>query len=258
MRRTLKAMTALGLAAAMVLGSAGVAEARKQDGKLGKAECQGNPLMMKNPVATGGSISAGKPGKKAKKKEKKVTAVCNADGKIKVKFPQKVEWSEEATATLTDSEGNSIEVTLSKMDKKSAIVEGEGMIIGNTYTLVINGVKNESDDEFGSITVKFKAKELKSKCRVKKFDKKIKAKKRNVIRIKCKGKVQTKDAEATVTDEKGNEYTAKVKGKSKGSIKVAVEGLEKGAEYTVTITGVKIKKEKNYASVTTTFKTKKK
>ena len=274
MRRTLKTMTALGLAAAMVLGSAGVAEARKHDGRPGKKECHhcgmgasgssitmgkpvvsGGAIHMERPVASGTAIGIKKPGKT---KKFKVTAVCKASGKITVKFSQKVEWSDEATAALTDAEGNAIEVTLSKKNKKSAIVEGEGMVIGNTYTLVLTGVKKADEEEFGSITVKVKAKKLKSKCRAKKIGKKIKAKKKNVIRIKFKGNVQTKDTEATVTDEEGKEYTAKIKGKSKGSVKIAVKGLEKNTEYTVTITGVKTKKEKNYASVTTTFKTKKK
>ena len=217
MRRTLKAMTALTLAAAMVLGSAGVVEAKKQ----GREDCKKGFVKVEKPVVTGGSVNAEKPVKKDKKKEFKAMAVCSESGKIKVKFSQKVEWSEEATATLTDAEGTAVEVTLSKMGKKSAIIEGEGMVVGNTYTLVLSGVKKASEEEFGSITVEVKAKKLKSKCRAKKIGKKIKAKKRNVICIKCNGNVQTKDAEATVT-------------------------------------GVKAKKEKNYASVTTTFKTKKK
>lgn len=80
---------------------------------------------------------------------------------------------------------------------------------------------------------------------------------KSTIIVKCKGTVQLKDAVVTVKDGNNKEYTAKVVGKSKGNIKVRINGLKKGMKYTVTITGVKTKKELNYASVSTTFVAKK-
>ncbi len=236
MRKSTKTMVTLGMAAALVLtGFANVSAAKKE----GKDTAKEQPAAAQEQTAL------------------KAKATCTAAGKINVSFSGAVEWSEDAAAALIDEEQKEITVSIAKKANRSVVVKGSGMVKGKPYTLSISGVKAKGAAEFGTVTAAFKAKKLKSSCKAKKISKKVAVKSKNTIIVKCKGQVQTKDVTVEVLDEADNRYDAAVTGKSKGNIKVKVSGLKKGKTYTITINGVKTKKETNYASIRTTFATKK-
>ena len=232
MRTMTKTIGALGLAAALVLTSfTGVSAAKKE---------------KKSQPDTTVTVEA-----------LKAKATCTAAGKINVSFSTAVEWSEDASALLIDEQQNEIPVQIAKKANRSVVVKGSGMTKGKAYTLSISGLKAKGTAEYGTVTAEFKAKKLKCKVKAKKIAKKVTVKAKNTIIVKCKGKVQTKDVTVQVTDSNNQVYEAKMTGESKGNIKIKVSGLKKGQKYTVTVTGIKTKKEANYASISTTFVTKK-
>ena len=80
---------------------------------------------------------------------------------------------------------------------------------------------------------------------------------KNKVIVVFKGKVQYKDPVVTVKDADGNELEAKIIKKTKSQMKLKVAGMEKGKEYTLTVSGIKKKKEKDFGTITKTFKKKK-
>lgn len=231
MKRTTKSLLALGMAAAMAItGMAGTADAKK-------------PAVEKE--------------ENAKVQAIKAKATCTAAGKVNLSFSQTIEWGQDAAAVLTDADRKETNVAISKKGTRSAVIRGEGMVKGQRYTVTISGIRVKGTTEYTTASGAFTAKKLKGSCKAQKITKKVAVKAKSTIVVKCKGTVQLKDATVTVKDDDQKAYEAKIVGKSKGNIKVRINGLKKGKKYTVTITGVKSKKELNYASVTTTFVAKK-
>lgn len=190
-------------------------------------------------------------------KAKILKAVCTASGKVNVTFRGTVAYAEDVTAAIKDEDGKEWNAKIIKKTKSMAVVSATGLVKGKKYTVTVDGVKLKDAVEYNSVSRTFTAKKLKTTAKAKKVTKKVFVKAKNIIVVKLKGKVSYKEPVVKVTDEKGNVYEAKIAGKSKGNVKVSVKDLKKATKYTVTITGVKTKKEKNYASITTTFTTKK-
>ena len=201
------------------------------------------------------SMGSGAMAKENKVKETKIKTTkvtCTSAGKVNVSFASDVVYDKETVAvTITDEEGNVIPSKLTKQNKRLATVAVTGLIKGNSYTLTITGIKDAKAEEFGEITAKFTAKKIKTAIKPSKTT----ATKKAVI-IKFKGKAAYKDIAVTVKDKDGNELAATIIKKTKSQIKIKVDGLKKGEKYSYTVSGIKLKKEKNFGSVSGTFKCK--
>lgn len=184
-------------------------------------------------------------------------AACTASGKINVTFKGTVEYAPEVTAEIKAMDGNELKAVISKKTKSMVVVRGEGLVKGEKYTVTVKGVKLKGAEAFDEVSRTFTAKRLKTAIKTKKMTKKVSVKAKNTIIVKLKGKASYNNPEVRVVDEQNKEYEAKIVKKTKGNVKVAIKDLKKATKYTVTITGVKTKKEKNYAAITTTFTTKK-
>jgi len=183
----------------------------------------------------------------AKVKVEKVT--CTASGKINISFKQKVTYTDAFSVALSDAAGKEFECKVSKKNNALLVVTTKGLVKGHKYTLYINGVMAKGAKEAVSIKKEFVAKGMKTECKISKIE--MSGKK--FIILKLKGSAYYKDATVCVKDVDGKEIPAKIVKKARGNIKVKAEGLKKGAKYTVTVTGVKLKKEMNYSSITKTF-----
>ncbi len=176
---------------------------------------------------------------------------CTSAGKVNISLNADVVWDANASAAVKDADGSSLTASLIKKNKRLAVVAVEGMVKGQSYTVEISGVKAAGDPEYKTVTGSFKAKKIKSALKASK----VSVNKNKVI-VKFKGKAAFKDLSVTVTDSAGTELSARILKKTKSQIKVKVDGLKKGNTYKLVVTGVKLKKEKNYGSVTRTFKAK--
>ncbi|MDO5155632.1 MAG: hypothetical protein Q4D51_06675 [Eubacteriales bacterium] len=189
------------------------------------------------------------------KKQKKIKlskVTCTASGKLNISFKEKVNYADTLNIVLTDEAGTEIPCTISKKKKSSMTIAVKGLVKGQSYQLSISGLVSQKTNEAVTVEQTFKAKGIKTACKAEK----VSVSKANNVSLKLKGSACYKDAVVEVKDENGTVYEAKIVKKAKGSIKIAVEGLEKGKKYKVTISGIKTKKEKNYSSITTSFKAK--
>ena len=187
-----------------------------------------------------------KPESKAQKAEK---VTCTSAGKVNISFKGNVTYTDALKAVIQDENGQEIACKISKKNKSMLTVSVSGLVKGQKYTIIIEGVKGKDAAEAVTITKTFIAKGMKTQSKVSKTtvqDKKF-------VVLKMQGAVDYKNTTITVTDSDGNVCEAKIVKKSKGSIKIQITGMQKGKSYTITVNGVKTKKEQNYGSITKTI-----
>lgn len=244
MRKTMKKMVVCALAITMLLGMGTVSLAKQKGTKPTKVTTEVATETTEEVVETTEEVEKVKP-----ISPKIAKVICTASGKLNVSFKGKVKYSDTVKVTITDAEGKEVDCQIKKKNKTSMQISVQGLVKGQKYTLTIEGVIAKNTSEPVTITKTFTAKGMKTACKASK----VTVAKKKFITIKVKGNVCYKDATVTVVDEDGNSLEAEIVKKTKGNIKVWVDGLVKGKKYTVTITGVKVKKEKNYSSITKTF-----
>lgn len=179
----------------------------------------------------------------------KVTkAVCTSAGKINVNFKQKVAYSTDVKAVITDAGGQSTDTKITKRTSASCAIAATGMTKGGKYTVTITGVKVKGTQDYTTVSAAFTAKTLKTAAKPAKITRSGK-----VITLKFTKPIACVNPSAIVIDESGNTYKAVVSNTTKTQIKVKVTGLKSKKKYTITVNGVKLTGESNYADISKTF-----
>lgn len=191
--------------------------------------------------------------KKVKPVAQKVAKVtCTASGKVNISFKGKVKYTDGLKAVIKDADGKEIACKITKKNKALLTVSATGLVKGQKYTIIIEGVQAKNAEVAATIEKTFTAKGMKTACKAAKAT----VSHKKFVILKTNGAAYYKDATVIVKDANGKELPAKIVKKAKGNIKVQITGLKKGQTYTVTVNGVKTKKEKNYSSISKTFKVK--
>lgn len=184
--------------------------------------------------------------KKAKPKAQEVGKVtCTSAGKVNISFKQKVTYTDALKAVIKDEDGKEISCKISKKNKSLLTVSVSGLVKGQKYTLVIEGILGKDSTEAVVVNKVFTAKGMKTQSKVGKAS----VEKKKFLVLKMKSSAYYKDATVTVKDADGKICDAKIVKKAKGNVKVQITGMKKGQKYTITINGIKTKKEKNFGSV---------
>ena len=76
---------------------------------------------------------------------------------VEIDFIGRVEFDMNCTVTMTDAMGNTYNGQILKMDEDSLEVYVEGLTRGETYTVLVTGVRNVGQAEFGSVEWEFQA-----------------------------------------------------------------------------------------------------
>lgn len=186
---------------------------------------------------------------KVKPKAQEVGKVtCTSAGKVNISFKAKVTYTDALKAVIKDEQGKEIPCNISKKNKSLLTVSVSGLVKGQKYTLVIEGILGKDSAEAVVVNKVFTAKGMKTQSKVGKAS----VEKNKFVVLKMKAATEYKDATVTVKDAEGNICEAKIVKKAKGNVKVQIAGMKKGQKYTITINGIKTKKEKNFGSITKT------
>ena len=186
---------------------------------------------------------------KVKAKAQEVGKVtCTSAGKVNISFKAKVTYTDALKAVIKDEQGKEIPCKISKKNKRLLTVSVSGLVKGQKYTLVIEGILGKDSTEAVVVNKTFTAKGMKTQTKVGKAS----VEKNKFVVLKMKAATEYKDATVTVKDAEGNICEAKIVKKAKGNVKVQIVSMKKGQKYTITINGIKTKKEKNFGSITKT------
>lgn len=223
-------------------------------GVLAVSMMAGTPVLASEPqmAAVFAEAKAKKPDstqttEKTEGKAQEVGKVtCTSAGKLNISFKEDVIYTNALKASIKDLNGTEIPCKISKKKNRLLSVAVEGLVKGQNYTLIIEGVLGKDSAEAVTIEKVFTAKGMKTKSRI--GNASVKGKK--FVVLKMNGAAYYKDTSVTVKDSAGNDCAAKIIKKSKGTVKIQIAEMKKGEKYTVTIQGIRTKKEKNYGSVT--------
>lgn len=174
---------------------------------------------------------------------------CTSAGKVNISFRGQVTYTDAVTAAIKDEAGEEIPCKIVKKNKGMMSVSASGLVKGQLYTIMIEGILGQNSGEAVTIEKTFTAKGMKTKCKVDSAA----VQGKNFVVLKMKSAVSYKDATVLVTDSNGQECEAKIVKKARGNIKIQISGMKKGSTYTIVVNGVKIKKEKSYSSITKTI-----
>ncbi len=79
------------------------------------------------------------------------------DREVEIDFIGRVEFDMNCTVTVTDAMGNTYNAQIVKMDSDSLDAYVEGLNWGETYTVLVTGVRNVGQADFGSVEWEFQA-----------------------------------------------------------------------------------------------------
>lgn len=175
-------------------------------------------------------------------------AEYEGNGRVEVDFRTKVKYKN-VKVVVTDTKGNKYTTKINRKDNDDLTFTIKKFKKGLTYKYTIKGVKKKSEKNYGQVIGKITIPGNNAAPAVKKFDY---DREDNELEIDFKTKVQWKNAKVTITDGKKN-YVVKIKEKDNDGIELKVKKMKYGKRYTYKISGVRVKGNTKYKTITGTF-----
>ncbi len=175
-------------------------------------------------------------------------AEYEGNGRVEVDFRTKVKYKN-VKVVVTDTKGNKYTTKINRKDNDDLTFTIKKFKKGLTYKYTIKGVKKRNEKKYGQVTGKITIPGNNAAPVVKKFDY---DREDNELEIDFKTKVQWKNAKVTITDGKKN-YVVKIKEKDNDGLELKVKKMKYGKRYTYKISGVRVKGNTTYKTITGTF-----
>lgn len=175
-------------------------------------------------------------------------AEYEGSGRVDVEFKTDVKYKN-VKVKVTDTKGKAYSTVIRSKDEDDLTFEIKSYKKGVTYKYTITGVKQKNEKNYGQVSGKVTIPATTSAPKAKKveYDRHD-----NEVDFDFTTAVQWKAPKVTISDGKKN-YVVKILEKDNDGIEVRVKTLKKGARYTYKITGVRVKGNQTYKTVTGTF-----
>lgn len=173
------------------------------------------------------------------------------NGRVEVDFKTKVKYKN-VKVTVKDSAGKSYTTKIVEKDSDDLTFVIKNFAKGKTYTYTISGVKKSGEKNYSSVkgTVKIPGAATAPAVKEVDYDKGDRE-----VEFEFKNRVQWKSPKVTISDGKTN-YVVRILEKDSDGIEVKVKKLTIGKKYTYKISGVRIKGNSAYQTISGTFKAK--
>ncbi len=168
-------------------------------------------------------------------------------GYVEVDFSERVSYRY-PKVTVTDAAGNTCTARITDRDSDDLTFRVTGIRANTRYTYKITGVRSKATGASVSITDSFKTPA--SELAIREVD--YSARDRE-LEIEFYGLVQYKNPRVTVKDAAGKTYPAVIIEKESRELEVRVSGLVRGRKYTVTVSGLRLRGDVRYTSVSKKF-----
>lgn len=175
-------------------------------------------------------------------------AEYEGSGRVEVEFKTDVKYKN-VKVKVTDSKGKTYSTKILNRDEDDLTFEIKNYKKGVTYKYTITGVKQKNEKNYGQVSgkVAIPASGTAPKTKKIEYDRRD-----NEVDFDFTTAVQWKSPKVTISDGKNN-YVVKILEKDNDGIEVRVKKLKKGAKYTYRITGVRVRGNKEYKTITGTF-----
>ena len=170
------------------------------------------------------------------------------NGVVDVDFTKKVSYKS-AKVVVKDPNGKKMSVKIIEKDDDNISFKVSGVKPGTKYKYTISGVRVGKSGSFGKVTGSFKTPVAPTNVQIKsvKYDKSDKE-----IEVDFSTKVQYKNLKVTVKNSSGKKMTVKQIEKDDDELSVKVSGMKSG-KYAIQISGVSVKGEGSYQTISKTF-----
>lgn len=170
------------------------------------------------------------------------------NGRVEVDFKSNVKYKN-VKVTVKDNSGKSYATKIVEKDNDDLTFVIKNFAKGKTYTYTISGIKKKSEKNYSSIKGTVKIPGAASAPAVKEVDY---DRGDREVEFEFKNRVQWKSPKVTISDGKTN-YVIRINEKDSDSIEVKVKKLTIGKKYTYKISGVRIRGNSAYQTITGTF-----
>ncbi len=175
-------------------------------------------------------------------------AEYEGNGKVEVDFRSKVNYKN-VKVTVKDNKGAKYSTKIVEKDSDDLTFVIKSFKKGRTYTYTIAGVKKTSEKNYGQVTGKIAIPAATSAPTLKKADY---DREDREVEFEFKNSVDWKNPKVTISDGKKN-YVVRILEKDRKSIEVKVNKLTYGKKYTYRISGIRVKGNGSYRTMSGSF-----
>lgn len=175
-------------------------------------------------------------------------AEYEGNGRVEVEFKTNVKYKN-LKVSVTDTKGNKYDTKINSKDNDDLTFTILKFKKGVTYKYTIAGIKQKNEKNYGQVTGKITIPAATTGPKLKKaeYDNKDKE-----LEIDFTTKVQWNSPKVTISDGKTN-YVVRIKDKDNDSIELKVKNMVVGKKYTYKITGIKVKGNNAYQTISGTL-----
>lgn len=172
------------------------------------------------------------------------------DDSIEIDFSTRINLNSSAKASVKDDSGKTYKTFIEESDENEIDLDVASLKADKSYTVTISGIKNETESEYGTLTVTFSIPKASTNLVEEvEFDNED-----NEVSFDFSKKVKYNNPKVTITSEDGSKtYKASIIEKENDELSVRVNGLKEGNTYNYSITGITEKSSGNSKTLTGNF-----
>ena len=170
-------------------------------------------------------------------------------GYVEVEFKTKVQYKN-ASVTVTDPEGKALAVRITEKDDDDITFHVDGLKPSTKYTFTVSGVRKGRSGAYGTVSGTFKTPRSELSVKEAEYDPRD-----GELDLDFYGRVQYKNPRVVIKDAAGRTYSCRITERDRDGMEIAVKGLASG-KYTVKISGIRLKGDTAYTSITASFRVK--
>ena len=168
-------------------------------------------------------------------------------GCVEVEFAGKVQYKN-VSVTVRNPAGKAMTATITELDDDELSFRVDGMKPGTKYSFVIDGIRKGRSGSYGTVRGSFRTPADELFVKEAEYDRWD-----GELELEFYGRIQVKNTKAVITDEAGKTYTGRIVEVDGDELDIAVKGLKRGS-YTVTVSGIRLKGETSYTTITASFR----
>ena len=170
-------------------------------------------------------------------------------GYVEVEFKTKVQYKN-ASVTVTDPEGKALAVRITEKDDNDITFHVDGLKPSTKYTFTVSGVRKGRSGAYGTVSGTFKTPRSELSVKEAEYDPRD-----GELDLDFYGRVQYKNPRVVIKDAAGRTCSCRITERDRDGMEIAVKGLASG-KYTVKISGIRLKGDTAYTSITASFRVK--
>ena len=167
-------------------------------------------------------------------------------GYVEVDFKTKVQYKN-ASVTVKDPAGKKLAAKITEKDDDGITFYVKSLKPDTTYSFTISGIRKGQSGSYGTIKGSFKTPKSALSVRKAEYDRKD-----GELELEFYGLVQYNKPKVSIKDADGKTYTCRISELSRDELEIVVKGLKCG-KYTVKVSGIRLKGDKTYTTITASF-----